>query len=73
MNGIKTSSPSTPSGGESVYMENEPAGMLPAEIYDGTLNWWRSGIRRLLVKNLERESRWIGQLQVCVIDRFKRI
>jgi len=55
-------------------MEHEAAGMLAAEIYDGTLNWWRSGIRRLLVKNLERESRWIGQLQKRIrshwLDRY---
>jgi len=45
------------------YGDHGAAGMLPSEIYDGTLNWWRSGIRRLLVKNLEAESRWIGLLQ----------
>jgi len=46
-----------------IYAAQGAAGTLPPEIYDGTLNWWRSGIRRLLVKNLERESKWIGVLQ----------
>jgi hypothetical protein len=53
------------------YVRNEgAAGTLPEEIYDGTLNWWRSGIRRVLLKSLRAESRWIGHLQVSTQITF---
>lgn len=39
-------------------------GRLPDEVYEKTLEWWRAGVRRFLVKNLETESRWLARMQV---------
>ncbi|KAG8870764.1 hypothetical protein FRB97_009378 [Tulasnella sp. 331] len=38
-------------------------GLQSAHIYDAHLGWWRAAIRRMLVKNLEKESNWIGAMQ----------
>lgn len=40
------------------------AGILPDYIYDQSLSWWRAAVRRILVANLEHESRWIAAMQV---------
>lgn len=39
-------------------------GLLPDEVYDRTLSWWRAGIRRWLVANLVWESKAIAAMQV---------
>ena len=40
------------------------AGRLPEEVYERTLSWWRAGIRRAIVRNVERESRVLATMQV---------
>ena len=76
----RTSSPATEFHGESyqhnddVYLEvKSPVvvletipGVLPDEVYDSALTWWRACIRRLLVRNLKIESRWLAVMQVWV-------
>ncbi|KAI0945106.1 hypothetical protein AcV7_001736 [Taiwanofungus camphoratus] len=42
---------------------NGAAGRLPPEVYDRTMSWWRAGIRRKLLKNVERESAIIAAMQ----------
>jgi hypothetical protein len=42
-------------------------GVLPEDVYDTAMSWWRAGIRRFLVKNLKKESAWIGAMQVSDI------
>ena len=46
-----------------VLMDVSP-GVLPNDVYDSVLPWWRAGIRRFLVKNLKKESGWIAAMQV---------
>lgn len=42
-------------------------GVLPEDVYDTALSWWRAWIRRLLVRNLKRESAWLGAMQASCI------
>lgn len=42
-------------------------GVLPEDVYDTALSWWRARIRRLLVRNLKRESAWLGAMQASCI------
>ncbi|KAM5541821.1 hypothetical protein V8D89_004550 [Ganoderma adspersum] len=42
------------------------AGRLPEEVYERTLSWWRAGIRRAIVRNVERESRVLATMQSYV-------
>lgn len=44
-------------------------GRLPDEVYDRTLNWWRAGIRRSLLKNIEWESKVLATMQVSFVFR----
>ncbi|KAH9849013.1 PAP2-domain-containing protein [Lenzites betulinus] len=39
------------------------AGRQSEEVYERTLNWWRAGIRRAIVRNVERETRWLAAMQ----------
>jgi len=39
-------------------------GVLPDEVYDSTMSWWRAGLRRSLVRSLRTESRWLAIMQV---------
>lgn len=41
-------------------------GLLRDDVYDSQMSWWRAGVRRVLVRNLEKESEWIGAMQVSV-------
>ena len=41
------------------------AGRLPEEVYERTLSWWRAGIRRAILRNVEWESRVLAAMQVC--------
>ena len=45
-----------------VILEMIP-GVLPDEVYDSVLTWWRACIRGLLVRNLSIESRWLAVMQ----------
>lgn len=44
-------------------------GLLPEEVYSRTLNWWRAGIRRRIVQNVEWESKALGRMQVRTVLR----
>ncbi|CDO71138.1 hypothetical protein BN946_scf184845.g8 [Trametes cinnabarina] len=50
------------------------AGRLPDEVYDRTLNWWRAGVRRAIVRCVERETQWLAAMQHRVrhpaLDRY---
>ena len=47
------------------------AGRLPEEVYERTLSWWRAGIRRAIVRNVERESSVLAIMQVSgLCDRY---
>ncbi|KAH9916229.1 PAP2-domain-containing protein, partial [Amylocystis lapponica] len=39
------------------------AGRLPEEVYERTLTWWRNGIRKMLLRNVEWESDVIAAMQ----------
>lgn len=41
-------------------------GLLPDEVYDRAMSWWRSGIRKALMRSLAWESRTIAAMQVSV-------
>lgn len=45
-----------------VCLEATP-GVLPEDVYDSVLSWWRAGIRRQLVRNLKTESPWLAAMQ----------
>ncbi|KAG9020885.1 hypothetical protein FS837_007782, partial [Tulasnella sp. UAMH 9824] len=38
-------------------------GLLRDAVYDSQMSWWRAGVRRVLVRNLAKESEWIGAMQ----------
>ncbi|KAI8971283.1 PAP2-domain-containing protein [Trametes punicea] len=50
------------------------AGRQPEEVYARTLSWWRAGVRRSVVKCVERESEWLAAMQRRVrtpfLDRY---
>ncbi|KAI0360328.1 PAP2-domain-containing protein [Trametes cingulata] len=46
------------------------AGRQSDEVYDRTLNWWRAGIRRAIVKCVERETKWLAAMQNRVRTPF---
>ncbi|KAF8580179.1 hypothetical protein K439DRAFT_1357631 [Ramaria rubella] len=48
-----------------LVLEASP-GVLPDEAYDLALVWWRASIRRLLMKGLKTESRWLAAMQARV-------
>ncbi|KAI0634711.1 PAP2-domain-containing protein [Trametes polyzona] len=39
------------------------AGRQDEEVYERTLNWWRAGIRRAIVRCVERETKWLAAMQ----------
>lgn len=43
-------------------------GLLPDEVYDRALSWWRAGTRRYLKKSLVWESQVIAAMQVNVVQ-----
>ncbi|OSD02614.1 PAP2-domain-containing protein [Trametes coccinea BRFM310] len=50
------------------------AGRLPDDVYDRTLSWWRAGVRRAIVRCVERETQWLAAMQSRVrrpiLDRY---
>ena len=40
------------------------AGRQPEEVYTRTLSWWRAGLRRAIVRNVEWESAVLARMQV---------
>ncbi|KAI0747169.1 PAP2-domain-containing protein [Daedaleopsis nitida] len=42
------------------------AGRQPEEVYTRTLSWWRAVIRRAILRNVERESKWLANMQDAV-------
>ncbi|KIJ29297.1 hypothetical protein M422DRAFT_188721 [Sphaerobolus stellatus SS14] len=55
-------------GYDEVY---EPSpGVLPDDVYDSTLSWWRAGLRRVLVRWLKTESKWLGAMQNTVRNKY---
>ncbi|KAI0654867.1 PAP2-domain-containing protein [Cubamyces menziesii] len=50
------------------------AGRLSDEVYERTLNWWRAGVRRIIVRCVERETRWLAAMQnrvrTPVLDKY---
>lgn len=46
-------------------------GTLPDMIYNAQMSWWRSSVRRVLVRALKHESRILGQFQVCLCKAVK--
>ncbi|KAH9887321.1 PAP2-domain-containing protein [Cubamyces lactineus] len=50
------------------------AGRLSDGVYDRTLNWWRAGVRRAIVRCVERETRWLAAMQnrvrTPVLDQY---
>lgn len=40
------------------------AGRQPEEVYTRTLSWWRAGIRRAILRNVEAESKVLANMQV---------
>ncbi len=50
-------------------------GTQPDDVYDGSMAWWRASIRKLLIRSLKVESRWIAAIQVsfsiACISRFE--
>jgi hypothetical protein len=49
---------------------DDAPGTLPDEYYDAVMAPWRAAIRRRLVKNLKKESEWIGSMQVARNNRI---
>ncbi|KAI0088976.1 PAP2 superfamily-domain-containing protein [Irpex rosettiformis] len=45
-------------------------GILPDEVYDRTMNWWRAGIRRSLGRTLAWEAKMIARMQERVRTPF---
>lgn len=41
-------------------------GLLRDAVYDSQMSWWRAAVRRVLVRNLAKESEWIGAMQVSL-------
>lgn len=39
-------------------------GIQPDDVYDSQMSWWRAGVRRILVRNLQTESEWLAAMQV---------
>lgn len=39
---------------------------MPDSVYEATLGPWRASLRRIVMTNLERESRIIAAMQVCI-------
>ncbi|KAL1941837.1 hypothetical protein VTO73DRAFT_6837 [Trametes versicolor] len=39
------------------------AGRQSEEVYERTLNWWRAGIRRIIVRRVEQETKWLAVMQ----------
>ncbi|KAI0824912.1 PAP2-domain-containing protein [Trametes gibbosa] len=46
------------------------AGRQSEEVYERTLNWWRAGIRRVIVRKVERETIWLAAMQARVRTPF---
>nr|VWP01246.1 Phosphoglucomutase [Ganoderma boninense] len=51
---------------EDILLVVGAAGRLPEEVYERTLSWWRAGIRRAILRNVEWESRALATMQVSV-------
>ncbi|KAI0674656.1 PAP2-domain-containing protein [Trametes maxima] len=39
------------------------AGRQSEDIYERTLNWWRAGVRRAIVRCVARETKWLAAMQ----------
>ncbi|KAH9930487.1 PAP2 superfamily-domain-containing protein [Epithele typhae] len=46
------------------------AGRQPEEVYERTLSWWRQGIRRAILRNVERESPVLARMQAKIRHPF---
>lgn len=53
--------------GEDVRLVVGAAGRLPEEVYERTLSWWRAGLRRVIMRNIEWESKVLATMQVCLL------
>lgn len=42
-------------------------GQLPRDVYDAVLPWWRSSIRNMVLKVVERESPFLAEMQVGTV------
>lgn len=42
----------------------ESIGVLPDSVYNSSLVWWRSAMRRWIMLSLKQESAWIARVQV---------
>jgi len=42
-------------------------GRRSADVYDTTLPWWRAAVRRKLLVAVQRETKVIARMQVCVV------
>ena len=47
-------------------------GRRSADVYGATLPWWRATVRRKLLVAVQRESKVIARVQVCVVSPFFR-
>ena len=50
--------------------EDHHPGTLPEDLYEQTLAWWRLRIRRIVMSNLEAESRGLAKMQVRLSPLF---
>jgi hypothetical protein len=46
-------------------MVDDSPGTLPDSVYDAQMSWWRAAVRRMLIRSLKHESRFLGYIQVC--------
>lgn len=56
-----------PNGSTKAHMnleESGSVGVLPDSVYDSSLVWWRSAMRRWIMLSLKEESAWIARIQV---------
>ena len=49
---------------EALLLAVGAAGRQPEEVYTNTLNWWRAGIRRAILRNVQAESVVLARMQV---------